>query len=205
MQGPYTDQSKPFKKTTVCHECDEKFRKGEAKEIVEIYDDPWAVKPRIIAVHSENDDGHGTCLDKLTDTSWADFRYQDCAICQRMVVTQCLSNGWRSYFKSYGDEQICIKCYQDIVLEDGHGAEPFEAGKIPGDFFNSSSLSAHGWAQVPGFDGFFINGGDSAKRFCAQALKLIKEGHKVLVDYGSMGIGGGEGYITMMAKEATHG
>ncbi|MFH1628382.1 MAG: hypothetical protein ABIE47_06625 [Pseudomonadota bacterium] len=202
MQGPYTDQSKPFKKTTVCHECEKRFKKGEEKAVIEIYDDPFADKPRIVAVHTENDDGHGTCLDKLTDTSWADHRYMECPICERMVL---MHNGWRPYFKAYGDDEICAKCYQDIVLEDGHGAKPFEAGKIPGDFFNSSDLSGHGWAQVPGFNGFFINGGDSAKRFCSQALKLIEEGHKVLVDYDSLGIGGGEGYVTMMVKEAAHG
>jgi hypothetical protein len=59
--------------------------------------------------------------------------------------------------------------------------------------------------MVPGFHGSFINSGDSAKAFCRQALKLIKEGRKVLVDYYSMGIGGGEGYVSLYAKEAEHG
>jgi hypothetical protein len=125
MQGPYRDESKPFKKTTECHECGEKFKRGEKKTNVHVYDDPFAVQPRIIAVHTENEDAHGTCLDKMTDSSWADFRYQECPRCERLVITQCPSNGWRGYFKLYGDEEICIKCYQDIILEEGHAAEDF--------------------------------------------------------------------------------
>ncbi len=206
MQGPYVDCSKPFKKTTVCAECAVKFKKGEAKEVVEVFDDPFAAKPRIVAFHTDNDeDAYGTCLDKMTDTSWANFRYFTCAHCERIVVRQCLSNGWRSYVKSYGGEEICVKCYQDIVLEDGHAHVAFEGGKIPGDFFNSSDLSANDWAQVPGYSHAFINGKETAKRFCTAALDLIEEGHKVLVDYNSMGIGGGEGYVSLYAKEANHG
>jgi hypothetical protein len=199
MQGPYVDCSKPYKKTTVCAECGEKFKRGEAKQIVEVYDDPWAKKPRVIAVHSDNEDDHGSCLDKLTDTSWADFRYQVCDVCERMIISQCPSNGWRSYFKPYGDGEICVKCYQDQTIKDGHEASSFLLGKIPGDFFNREEIGANGWSKVPGGDRF-INGTESSKRFCDLALKLINDGHKVLVDYGAMGIGGGEGYVTMYCK-----
>ena len=200
MQGPYVDCSKPFKKTTVCHECDKRFKKGEEKDVIEIYDDPFAVQPRIIAVHSDNEDEHGTCLDKMTDTSWADFRYQECPVCERLVITQCPSNGWRPYFKPYGDEEICIRCYQEKILEHGHPEESFDGDRIPGDFFNQSSLSAHGWTLVPGFHGFFVNGKETTSAFCAQALKMIYEGHRILVDYDSMGIGGGEGYVSLYVK-----
>lgn len=200
MQGPYVDCSKPFKKTTVCAECGEKFKRGEAKQVVEVYDDPWAVKPRIIAVHSDytgddDKDSYGTCLDKLTDTSWADFRYRVCEDCGRMVISQCPSNGWRSYFKG----EICVKCYQGQVLKDGHGSSSFLLGKIPGDFFNKEEIGANDWAPVPGGD-CFINGSASSERFCDLALKLINDGQKVLVDYGAMGIGGGEGYVTLYCK-----
>lgn len=206
MMGAYVDQSKPYKKTSECHECGEKFKKGEAKQVVEIYDDPWATKPRTVAVHADNDnDGGGTCLDKLTDTSWSDFRYQVCPVCGRMVIMQCLSNGWRSYFKELNGEEVCIRCYQEDILADGHGAEPFEGGKIPGDFFNATQLSANGWAPVPGFGDRHITGGDSVKRFCAEALLMIKNGYKVLVDYDMMGIGGGEGFVSLYAKEENHG
>ena len=197
MQGPYVDQSKPFKKTTVCAECDKKFKKSEAKEAVEVYDDPFAVHPRIVAFHSDNDGGYGTCLDKMADTSWADHRYMECPACERMVL---MHNGWRPYFKMDNDEKICVKCYQESRLEDGEPAETFETGKISGDFYNHADLPAHGWGNVPGFHGVFISSASSANRFCTQALKLIKEGHKVLVDYDSMGIGGGEGYVSLYCK-----
>jgi len=199
MQGPYVDCSKPFKKTTVCHECGEKFKRGESKQVVELYDDPWAQKPRIVAVHDDNEDRYGTCLDKLTDTSWADFRYKVCDHCNRLIVSQCPSNGWRSYFKLVGDEEICVRCYQEDMLENGHSAESFD-GSIPGDFFNSEDLGANDWALVPGMADVFIRGKESVERFQKTALKLIEEGTKVLVDYGAMGIGGGEGYCSLYAK-----
>jgi len=200
MQGPYVDCSKPFKKTKECHECGEKFRRGDTKEIVEIVDDPWATKPRIVAFHSDNEDDNGTCLDKMTDTSWADFRYFICAQCDRIVARQCGSDGWRSYVKILDDEEVCVRCYQELRLAEGEPADAFEAGRVPGDFYSDSDLSINGWSLVPGYHGVHITGEVSAKRFCKQALLLIKAGHKVLSNYDSMGIGGSEGYVSLYAK-----
>ena len=199
MQGPYVDQSKPFKKTTVCHECDKRFKKGEPKAVIAIVDDPWATKPRIIAVHRDNETegSYGSCLDHLTDTSWCDHRYMECPLCERMVL---MHNGWRSYVKHIGDDEICVRCYQDLRLEEGEPADAFEEGKIPGDFYTSNDLSVYGWGCVPGFLGVHITGEESVNRFCQQALKLLQEGYKVLVNYDSMGIGGSEGYISLHVK-----
>lgn len=207
--GIIRDHKTPYKILDTCHECGDKFKRGEAKTTIEIYDDPWATKPCTVRVHTGNDDGNGDCFDKLTDKSWASFRYQQCPICERMIVSQCLDNGWRTFFKEVGSEEICVKCYQDMRLADGEPEEAFKRGCIGGDFFDSRELSSHGWSLVPGYHGAFIDGRESAKRFCATALELIRSGHKVLVDIYTMAIGGGEGYFSLYCKtsnqEEAHG
>ena len=200
MMGVIRDHTTPYKNLKTCHECGKRFRTGQEKAILDIYDDPWAMTPCIIRVHTENDNGHGSCLDKMTDTSWADFRYFECQKCECLVVRQCLDNGWRSYVKHVGDEEICVRCYQDLRLEEGEPADAFEEGKIPGDFYTSNDLSAYGWGCVPGFLGVHITGEESVNHFCQQALKLLQEGYKALVNYDSMGIGGSEGYVSLFVK-----
>jgi hypothetical protein len=207
MQGIARDHTTPYTVKDKCHECGEKFKKHETLKsgnVVELklYDDPWATEPCTVRVHAHNDDGYGSCLDKLTDDSWSDFRYFDCPVCNRLVVGQCLDNGWRSYRKIYAGEEICVKCYQEIKLENGEDREIFEEGKIPGDFFNASDLNAHGWSLVPGMGDRHIDGKASAWAFCKMALTMIKKGYKVLVDYDSMGIGGGEGYVSLYCKSS---
>jgi hypothetical protein len=96
------------------------------------------------------------------------------------------------------DEEICVKCYQDEVLESGHDVEDFE--HIPGDFFNDSDLEKHGWIRVPRFGNFHIAGSHEVKVFRDTARGLIKAGKKVLVNYDAMGIGGSDGYVSLFQK-----
>lgn len=204
MMGIAHDNKKPYKRTTECHECGGKFKKGESKQILKIYDDPWADQPRTIAVHDNNDDDrYGSCLDKMTDTSWGDFRYFLCERCNRLIIQQCLDNGWRSY-KRIDDtgEEFCVRCYQENTLENGHEAAELERGSVPGDFYNHQDISSHDWVLVQGMSHVYITGSESAKRFADRALELIDEGNKVLVNYDSMGIGGGEGYVSLYYKPA---
>ncbi len=204
MMGIAHDNKKPYKRTTECHECGKRFKKGESKQILKIYDSPWADEPRVIAVHDQNDDDrHGSCLDKLTDTSWGDFRYFLCERCNRLIIQQNPDNGWRSY-KMIDDngEEFCVRCYQENILENGHEDKEFESGHVPGDFYNHQDLSSHDWVLVQGMSHVYITGTESAKRFADRALELIDEGNKVLVDYDSMGIGGGEGYVSLYMKPA---
>lgn len=205
MQGIPRDHTTPYVKKDECHECGEVFKKretlksGKVQEI-QLYDDPWATEACIVRVHADNEEGHGTCLDKLTDTGWADFRYFDCPICKRLVVGQCLDNGWRSYRKEHRGEEICVKCYQEIKLEDGEDVEVFVNGKIPGDFFPAAELNAFGWSLVPGMGNRHIDSTSSTHAFCQMALTMIRKGYKVLVDYDNMGIGGLEGYVSLYCK-----
>lgn len=204
MMGIAHDNKKPYKRTTECHECGGKFKKGESKQILKIYDSPWADQPRTVAVHDNNDDDrYGSCLDKMTDTSWSDFRYFLCERCNRLIIQQCPDNGWRSY-KRIDDngEEFCVRCYQEGILENGHEAAEFERGSVPGDFYNHQDISSHDWSLVQGMSHVYITGSESAKRFADRALELIDEGNKVLVNYDSMGIGGGEGYVSLYMKPA---
>uniref|UniRef100_A0A6H1ZXA6 Uncharacterized protein n=1 Tax=viral metagenome TaxID=1070528 RepID=A0A6H1ZXA6_9ZZZZ len=206
MQGIPRDHTTPYINRKICHECGEAFKKREtlkSGKVVEIklFDDPWATEACIVRVHVDNDEeGHGTCLDKLTDQSWADFRYFDCPICQRLIVGQCLDNGWRSYRKEHRGEEICVKCYQEIKLEEGENVEMFEKGKIPGDFYNASDLNAFGWSLVPGMGDKHIDTTSSSHAFCQMALTMTRKGYKVLVDYDNMAIGGLEGYVSLYCK-----
>lgn len=200
MMGIIRDHKTPYPNKKTCHECGEPIKRGQAKIELKIFDDPWGTKPSTVRVHTGNDDGNGDCLDKLTNTSWASFRYQECPRCERMIVSQHLDNGWRSFFKPYGDEEICVACYQEIRLADGEPAETFEAEYVGGDFYNSSDISGNNWSLVPGYLGLFLNSKQSAQRFCETALGLIRDGHKVLVDWGAQAYGGGEGYYSLYVK-----
>lgn len=203
MMGIAHDNSKPYKRTTECHECGEKFKKGESKQILKIYDDPWALEPRVIAVHDQNDDDrYGSCLDKMSDTGWADFRYFLCEHCNRLIISQCPDNGWRSYqHVTESGEVICVKCYQDDVLANGNRREDFE-DSVPGDFFNHQDLSSYNWVLVPGMSRVYITGQDSRKRLANRAAGLFDKGFKVLCNYDALGIGGGEGYVSLYYKPA---
>ncbi|MFA5380161.1 MAG: hypothetical protein WC455_30650, partial [Dehalococcoidia bacterium] len=91
---------------------------------------------------------------------------------------------------------------QENILENGHDTEEFVRGQVPGDFYNEQDLSSHDWVLVQGMSHCHITGSESAKKFADRALELIDEGNKVLVNYDSMGIGGGEGYVSLYYKPA---
>ena len=199
MMGIPQNLTVPFTRIKECYECGETFKKREKRKILKVYDDPFALKPRTVAVHIDNDDGHGDCFDRMFDTSWSDFRYFTCDSCNRIVARQRADNGWRSHVKIIDDEEICIDCYQKSRLENGDPLEAFD-GHIPGDFYNSSDISAHKWTLVSGFSNVHITGRESVQRFCDKAKELIRDKFKVLVDHDSMAYGGIEGYVSLYCK-----
>jgi hypothetical protein len=208
MQGIPRDYKTPFTELKKCYECGESFHKDETLKsgkvvTLKIFNDPWASSPCTVRVHSANNEGqHGTCLDKLTDTSWADFRYFLCdECCNRLIISQCPSNGWRSYKQiDNAGRDICVKCYQDNILENGHDADDLKRNNIPGDFYNESDISINNWSLVQGMSDCRIAGSESAENFMAKARELAAVGNKVLINYGAMGIGGGEGYVSLYIK-----
>jgi hypothetical protein len=100
------------------------------------------------------------------------------------------------------DEEICLRCYQEHIFENGVEREKLEAGEIPGMFFNYGNPEPKqaGYEEVPGFSDHFINDERSADAFRRKALELMSSGYKVVIGYERLAIGGSEGYVTLMAK-----
>ena len=132
-----------------------------------------------------------------------DFAYFWCDGCGRLICEQNPSNGWHTQYRELDDEKICLKCYQEQILENGVERKKFEKNEIPGMFFSWDNTEAKeaGYEEVTGYQNNHITGQDSAERFCKKAIELIDKGYKVIAAYGSMAIGGLEGYVTLLAKK----
>lgn len=182
----------------VCDWCDEPFRNGDNRTSIEVYDSPWG-EPIKKVLHI-NDDYNKDCSSLIFDSGQTDFHYFTCAECERNVIVRCPSNGWHSYyrFNDY-DEMVCLKCYEENILENGISKERFETNTIGGMFFNNGDLEKAGYSEHATR---FIGGEQDAKLFCEEAIKKIDEGYLVVVDYERMSIGGLEGTVTMWVKKA---
>jgi hypothetical protein len=205
MMGIPRDHKTPYTKTDKCHECDEKIKMGKAGypldsvKYLKVFDDPWATEACHVVLHDDNDEGNGTCLEKLFDTSCSDFRYFECEICHRVIIRQCPDNGWRSYVKERNGAEICIKCWQDDILEHGHSLESLDQG-IPGEFFNHSDLNTFLWSLVSGCNNVHVLSISQSKEILQRAKNLIKQRYKVLFNINSMAYGGSEGYVSLYCK-----
>jgi hypothetical protein len=145
------------------------------------------------------------CSDDCGDTymyedPWA---YFECGNCDRTISQQNRQNGWHIQYRDYDGQMVCLKCYQDLVIENGSERDKLEAGKIPGMFFSYGNLEPlkAGYKEVEGFTSFFISCKWDSERFRKKAIKLMDQGKKVVIGYERMAIGGGEGYVTLMIKE----
>jgi len=137
-------------------------------------------------------------------TSSGDFDYFTCDICHRMVCEQNPSNGWMTQYREHFGDQICLKCYEEMILENGVDREHFEEGKLEGMFFsgnNHEPLDA-GYSIDERVYNVRVAGSTKAKEICKIALDYIDRGGKVIIGYESMAIGGIEGYVTLFYKEA---
>ena len=86
-----------------------------------------------------------------------------------------------------------------MILENGHQREDFENGRIPGMFFSSDN-------HEPLDVGYTIDKRVNYRKVPPSepigeiALEHIDNGHKVVIGYESMAIGGLEGYVTLFYK-----
>jgi hypothetical protein len=186
-----------------CYECGEVIKKNEEYITLEVYDSPFDETSKTIHLHIENnisDHYRISCEEALYDEQWADFRYLDCPICKRTIVRQCPTNGWHSYVRDYDDEEICLSCYEQIIIKDGIARERFEAGKLDGMFFNEQDLKDAGYAMVADMENFYVRTNGDVEKYCSEALKYIDDGYLVVTEYEHMAIGGLEGYQTMWIK-----
>jgi len=189
-------------KGLICFECQEPLELNTPYTAVRLFDSPYDEVGHLEAFHVENGDGnYNPCIDKLTDIGWASFRYFECVACGRIIIRQCPSKGWHSYVRETEDGEVCLRCWEKDIYENGLPREKFEEGQIPGMFYNRRDLESHGFEQVPGFDNFPITSGFRARAFCDAAIRVLDEGCLVAVDYERMAIGGLEGYVSMWAKK----
>jgi len=168
-----------------------------------VYDSP-SDDPKQIHLHTENEiraDYRISCEQALYDEHWSAFRYFNCSVCNRIVIRQSPSSGWHSYVRETEDGEVCLRCWEEDIYENGIPREKFEEVLIPGMSYNRGDLASHGFGQVPGFEYFPITSGLKAKAFCDAAIQVIDGGCLVAVDYERMAIGGLEGYVTMWAKK----
>ena len=189
-----------------CDQCDEM---GIIEDMykVELWDRPFDTKPRIAYFHIKvpakfNEKYHDSCEEFIYERG--DFNYFDCPNCGRIVCEQNPSNGWMTQYREHFGDQICLKCYEEMILENGVDREHFEEGKLEGMFFsgnNHEPLDA-GYSIDERVYNVRVAGSDKAKEICKIALDYIDKGGKVIIGYESMAIGGIEGYVTLFYKEA---
>jgi len=159
--------------------------------------------PEEIKNSKDNWGRHYEACDEIV-TSSGDFDYFTCDVCHRMVCEQNPSNGWMTQYREHFGDQICLKCYEEMILENGVDRKHFEEGKLEGMFFsgnNHEPLDA-GYLIDERVHNVRVAGSDKAKEICKIALDYIDKGGKVIIGYESMAIGGIEGYVTLFYKEA---
>ena len=183
-----------------CFECGTE-RPEEEMVILEVYDRPFDDLPRKIAICREEDGSESLCQERLFDTGWADFRYSYCSSCERAICRQNPSNGWHGQFRVLDGEEVCLKCYERILLEDGVSREALEDGRLPGMFFSFGNPELLEAGYVPIKENVFIGGESTALALTHLALELIDQGSKVVIAYERLALGGLEGTVSLYAKE----
>jgi hypothetical protein len=161
------------------------------------YDTLWENEPKTLYFCSDD------CKDTfMYEESWAYFM---CHECDREISEQNPQNGWHIQYRTADQEQACLSCYQERLLEEGlvFEREKLERGEIPGMFFSFGNLEpkAKGYMEVPGFTEYHVRSGETADRFIRRALELLDEGKLVVAGYEKMAIGGSEGVVTLMVKD----
>lgn len=180
---------------------------------IELFDCPFDDEPHRAWVHTDEriaakvcpgDYGGRTCNELILDSWFTDFNYFECDHCGRTVCVRNPSNGWRTQGRITDDgEEICLRCYEEMILENGVEREKVERGEIPGMFFshgNPEPLDA-GCTEVEGFQDYFVQTKDQANCLCQKVLELMDAGQKVVIGYERLAIGGLEGYVSVFSKQ----
>lgn len=132
-----------------------------------------------------------------------DFSYKHCESCGRTICEQNPSNGYmlQGHYCNDGESWECNKCSEERRLEHGISEEDFEDSDLPGQFFNYEDLTEHGWQKI---DDRLVGSGYSGYADPEPTIDLIRkmreDGEKILINYGSLAIGGLGGYIEVYTK-----
>lgn len=169
-------------------------RTARASQTRDAFDTPWDDEPSV----------KHFCSDDCGDTYMYDEprAYFWCEGCNREVCEQHHMNSWHIQYRDYDDHTVCLRCYRDLILENGVEREKLEAGRIPGMFFDWGNEQAldKGYQEIPGFTNFFVDSQEKADEFRGKALEFMDMGYRVVIGYERMAIGGPEGYVTLMAR-----
>ena len=175
-----------------CNNCWDNFARKQFTRGV--YDTPW----------DDDETEKFFCSDECMDNYLyeGDFSYFRCEQCEREICEQNPRNGWHIQYRDYDDETVCLRCYEELILENGIEREKLEKGQIPGMFFSYGNLEPKkaGFEEIPDFQKYFVANLDDADIFIKKALEFMDEGKKVVVSYERMAIGGLEGYVTMLVR-----
>jgi hypothetical protein len=167
---------------------------ARASQTRHAYETPWQDEPT----------AKYFCSDDCGDTYMYEepFAYFWCDECDREICEQNPQNGWHIQYREYDGRTVCLRCYQELILENGVEREKLEEGQIPGMFFDWGNREAlkEGYREVPGFTGFFVNSQEKVDDFRNKALEFMDRGYRVVIGYESLAIDGSEGYVTLMAK-----
>ena len=116
-----------------------------------------------------------------------------------MVCEQSPSNGWHVQYRIENEcEQVCLKCYQENILEFGISRESVENGEIAGMFFNYDDPVLKDWDKFIEYR--FIASGRDKDELLDEVLENMDSGYKVIIGYERLGIGGGEGSVSVYRK-----
>jgi hypothetical protein len=197
---------------TTKHTCEECGIPGTEATMwrLKLYDHPFDDKPRVAWLHHHipsqaKDDltsGYESCLDLFDDHSYGEFRYFTCSHCNRMVCEQNPQNGWMSQFRYLGDEQICLRCYEQHILANGVNRDDIADGKFPGMFFSFDNHEplASGYTELA--HDLYLNSPQSRASAQRTILAELDKSNRVVIGYESLAIGGSEGYISIFVKGA---
>jgi len=120
----------------------------------ELYDTPWEDEPRKVFFHSDE------CEEAYCSSG--SFDYIDCERCGRRVCQQNPANGWMNQFRDHVElGYVCLRCYQDEILQNGQPREDFIGNQVRGGIFfpygNAEAKDA-GFEEVPEFTDYFVQG-----------------------------------------------
>lgn len=174
--------------------CPTCYKPTKGLRSISVYDSPFDDVPDYIKICSDD------CYGLLFDTSYSDFRYFTCGCCNRVICEQNPKNGYHIQYRIAEGEQICLRCYEKEILENGIPEEKFKDVALPGMFFSIGNCEPldKGYAKE---GGYFISGSAKAKEICNKAIDYINKGYKVVVGYERLAITGNEGSVTLFIKK----
>lgn len=128
-----------------------------------------------------------------------DFAYFDCPECSRTICEQNPAQGWHVQYRKINEQQICLKCLQEITLDKGIPVDEYTTFKditAYAMFYNRAELSKNDWMSEGSYK-------DDNTDF--EKIKEIAKTNWILIDLDRMAIGGLEYYWSLYIKSKENG